>query len=178
MFEGSKPIPAAQDARFSGESGIGDALIGSADVQPYKKGSDDSEQGGGALRMLEWSELSARLSASRDLRQLLRRDASRQINGDSSSFADAAAQYFRTRGEGGDNCEPGVNPVALERCKGSPGTLPIEIAQIGIETEKQTSRGLQDEEADDPGETATGPNNGPLTGRKTGPDAGDAREDK
>lgn len=172
MFEGSKPIPAAYDAPFLAESESGEALVGSADAGPQENGPHGNSQPGEALRMMEWSELSARLTASRDLRELLRRDAARNIETGTSSFADAAARYFRTRGEGGDssgdNCEPGVNPVALERCKGSPSIVQIEIRDEA-EIDMKSIRRLQDEEADDPEPTATGQNKSPVIG--------DARED-
>ena len=63
------------------------------------------------LRVLDWTELTARLNAARDFRRVLLREANRQSDG----FADAAARYFRTK----DNPKQGVNLVALEQSKGS-----------------------------------------------------------
>ena len=69
------------------------------------------------LRTIEWSELTARLSAARDLRQLLREDLGAGPSGHELGFADAAAQFFRT----GEDGEPGVNLSALEGRKASSG---------------------------------------------------------
>jgi len=166
MFENSKPIPAVSSARFSEKSGA--------------DGARESQ----ALRALEWSELTARLSAARDLRLLLRRDAVRDNVDGASSFADAAARYFRTRNDDEDNYEPGVNPVALERCKGSSGM---------VHEQQETNWLLHREAVNEPDHAVTGPieflgegpNSGPDTGRdtgsetgpKTGAKTGNARED-
>lgn len=150
MFEKAKPISRVQDAqfsknsrRFSENSGSGgafesDSLIGNHDTMP-----DDAERANDALQKLEWSELSARLAAARDLRLLLRRDASRGDTGDHASFVDAASQYFRTR----NDSEPDVNPVALEHCKGSQGN---------VHKRDQTFQGLSPTEARKNGHAATG----------------------
>ena len=112
MFEKAKPVPHTQNARFQGAIAFdSDLLVGSVDTAPEVPGS-----GGGALRLIEWNELTARLTAARDLRLVLRRDTHRNIEDAGGSFADAAARYFRTREEG----ERDVNPLALEQCKGSP----------------------------------------------------------
>jgi len=70
------------------------------------------------LRTIEWSELTARLSAARDLRQLLRADTQAKVGPDGFGFADAAAQFFRASEED-ERC---VNPNALEARKSSSGT--------------------------------------------------------
>ena len=70
------------------------------------------------LRAIEWSELTARLSAARDLRQLLRADMGAEIGSQELGFADAASQFFRN----GEDDEGGVNHSALERRKASSGT--------------------------------------------------------
>ena len=70
---------------------------------------------GEALRAIEWSELTARLNAARDLRRVLRRDARASIQNAAASFGDAAATYFQSLGDG----ERPVNPVALEASKAS-----------------------------------------------------------
>ncbi len=115
MFETAKPVPQAQDTRFSGKDALGDDLqIGSIDSVP-----GEAVEGVDSLRMMEWGELTARLNAARDLRIMLRRDANKAVAGNTGSFADAAARYFRTR----DENEPDVNPVALEQFKGSPGMI-------------------------------------------------------
>lgn len=123
MFEKAKPVSHAQsarfDSRFEGQFDSRDALdgsllVGSVDTVPETP--DGGQAGGGALRLIEWNELTARLNAARDLRLVLRRDSRGNIEGAGGSFADAAARYFRTR----DEEERDVNPVALEHCKGSP----------------------------------------------------------
>jgi len=112
MFEKAKPVPHTQSARFEARDVLdGGLLVGSADVAP-----DVPASGGGALRLIEWTELTARLNAARDLRLVLRRDTHGNIEAAGGSFADAAASYFRTREEE----ERDVNPVALEHFKGSP----------------------------------------------------------
>ena len=63
-----------------------------------------------ALRAFAWSELTARIDAARDLRQILRNDALVEA----TSFADAAGGYFVSEG---NNKQP-VNPKALEARKG------------------------------------------------------------
>ncbi len=66
---------------------------------------------GDALRSLEWSELTARLNAARDLRLLLRHESQGAIEAVAASFGDAAASYFALLDDG----EPNVNPDALGR---------------------------------------------------------------
>ena len=166
MFENPKPIAPAHNTRFAENSGAGNASnIGGAHESELLIGSLDSSSGENArrseaLRMMEWSELTARLSAARDLRLLLRRDAARHIAGDASSFADAAADYFRTRNDNDDHCEPGVNPVALGPCKGSAG-MKLERREI--------NRRLPTEEAGDPDQTES-------SAADSGASIGDARE--
>ncbi|WP_152553558.1 hypothetical protein [Erythrobacter longus] len=65
------------------------------------------------MRTIEWSELTARLSAARDLRHLLREDMDRKLDTDKLGFATAAAQFFRAIEED-ERC---VNPNALEARK-------------------------------------------------------------
>ena len=120
MFEKAKSISPAQSARFSGES-VADAelLIGSTESVRSQPG-----RGGTALRMIEWGELKARLNAARDLRLILRHDVRGNIEANGSSFADAAANYFRTRDNPAETepkqYEPDVNPIALGGSKASP----------------------------------------------------------
>jgi hypothetical protein len=84
-------------------------------------GSRDSVPGGGgdALRAIEWSELTARLNAARELRRVLRGDARLAIEPTAASFGDAAATYFQSLGDG----EQPVNPVGLEHYKASQAKL-------------------------------------------------------
>jgi hypothetical protein len=64
---------------------------------------------GDALRVVEWSELTARLNAARDLRLLLRTESQAPIEAVAASFGDAAASYFALL----DHDEPAVNRDAL-----------------------------------------------------------------
>jgi hypothetical protein len=106
MFEKAIPIP--RDSHAAGSDS--DLLIGSAVVAPGKV-----RGGGKALRAIEWGELTARLNAARDLRQLMQRDLRHGIDGVATSFGDAAARYFQALEED----ERLVNPNALEARKGS-----------------------------------------------------------
>lgn len=103
MFENLIPVSRASNR----ESVPGDLLVGSRDPVPG--------QGGDALRAIEWSELTARLNAARDLRRVLRRDSRMNIDATASSFGDAAATYFQLLGES----ERAVNPDALGGSKAS-----------------------------------------------------------
>lgn len=75
--------------------------------------SRSSRRAGDALRVVEWSEITARLKAARDLRLLMRSEASAPIEGTAASFGDAAASYFALL----DHNERGVNLDALEQSK-------------------------------------------------------------
>jgi hypothetical protein len=72
-----------------------------------------------ALRAIEWSELTARLNAARDLRLELREEAAMCAHTSGASFGDAAANFFKTLGQD----ERPVNPDDLEGRKGSCGTV-------------------------------------------------------
>ena len=69
------------------------------------------------LHSIEWNELAARLTAARDLRQLLRKDIAAQVNAEDLAFADAATQFFKTN-EGDELC---VNSTVLDGRKSSSG---------------------------------------------------------
>jgi hypothetical protein len=73
-----------------------------------------ARRAGDALRAVEWSEITARLNAARDLRLLLRTESQAPIEAVAASFGDAAASYFALLDE---NCQPGVNPIALGQSK-------------------------------------------------------------
>ncbi|MEM6856694.1 MAG: hypothetical protein AAF559_02395 [Pseudomonadota bacterium] len=79
-------------------------------------------RGGDALRAIEWSELTARLNAARDLRRELREEAVLCAGSTGASFGDAAASVFKSLGNG----ERPVNPDDLEGCKASCGKPSIE----------------------------------------------------
>lgn len=125
MFEKAKPLIARAN-------GVADAL--SAEERALLRAT---AQGGGAerfaprqarrngeaLRAMEWSELTARLNAARDLRMLLRSENQAPIEAAAASFGDAAASYFALL----DESEPDVNPDALGQSK-YPGAT-VEAAQ-------------------------------------------------
>ncbi|MEL6737842.1 MAG: hypothetical protein AAFO28_02845 [Pseudomonadota bacterium] len=92
------------------------------------EGRSAGVRGGDALRAIEWSELTARLNAARDLRRELREEAVLCGGSVSASFGDAAASFFKSLGNG----ERPVNPDDLEGCKascGTPSAQPGEAAQ-------------------------------------------------
>lgn len=111
MFENANPSKDLQAARFA-----------------------DAERLDGALRPLEWRELTARLNAARDFRQVLLSEAACGTRAASSSLADAAVRYFRTK----DDEKPNVNPVALSESKGSPV---IVDGIVGADQETAQGRG-------------------------------------
>ena len=53
--------------------------------------SRPARRAGDALRAVEWSEITARLNAARDLRLLLRSESQGRIEAVAASFGDAAA---------------------------------------------------------------------------------------
>ncbi|MBD2843267.1 hypothetical protein [Erythrobacter rubeus] len=103
MFEKTDPI--WRDIK--GDDFDGEMLVGSHDAAVVRSGE--------ALRAIEWSDLTAKLDAARDLRRVLRRDSRLNIAGGVASFGDAAATYFRSLEQG----ERAVNQDALEPCKSS-----------------------------------------------------------
>lgn len=68
---------------------------------------------GTALKAIAWPELTARINAARDLRSVLRRDSSCMV----ASFTDAAAGYFASIDDSGEQGKRPVNPDALEHGK-------------------------------------------------------------
>lgn len=111
MFEKAKPqaiLPAY---------GIPAHEVPEVDVAVRPSSAEDVAAEAMPLRHIEWSELTARLSAVRDLRRLLREDAGAMANATEVGFAEAAAQFFRAN----EDDERPVNPSALERCKASSG---------------------------------------------------------
>lgn len=109
MFEKVIPAPRDSSGTVVDANRGGELLIGNVAAAPVGEG------GGGALRAIEWNELTARLKAAHDLRALMRRDSRFNIQSTASSFGDAAATYFRTV----ENDERLINPSALEHCKAS-----------------------------------------------------------
>lgn len=101
-LSGGRPAEERDRVRFN-PSGRGDERI----VQrPARRASE-------ALRALEWTELTARLNAARDLRLLLRTESHAPIEQAAASFGDAAASYFALL----DDSEPGVNLDTLGQSK-------------------------------------------------------------
>lgn len=113
MFEKAKPFNAPSGIRSSGRSG------------EERFASHPARRAGEALRALEWSELTARLNAARDLRLLLRTESHAPIEPAAASFGDAAASYFALL----DDSEPGVNPDTLDQSKGLSATVGLNQAK-------------------------------------------------
>jgi len=115
MFEKTNPSLARADASSGGLSAEERALLRAA----AKGGGAErfaprqTRRTGEALRAMEWSELTARLNAARDLRLLLRTENQAQIEAAAASFGDAAASYFALL----EDSEPPVNPDALGQSK-------------------------------------------------------------
>jgi hypothetical protein len=65
------------------------------------------------LRAVEWSEITARLNAARDLRMLLRTESQAPIEPIAASFGDAAASYFALL----DESEGSINLDTLGQSK-------------------------------------------------------------
>ena len=74
-----------------------------------------------SLRAIEWSDLTARLTAARDFRELLRKDMTPKLDGETDGadigFAKAAARFFRANEED----QRAVNQKGLEARKTSSG---------------------------------------------------------
>jgi hypothetical protein len=124
MFEKTHPSLARADAPSGGLSAEERALLratarggGAERFAPRSPGRN-----GEALRAMEWSELTARLNAARDLRLLLRTENQAPIEAAAASFGDAAASYFALLEES----EPPVNPDALGQSK-RPGVM-VDVA--------------------------------------------------
>jgi hypothetical protein len=106
MFEKANPVSALSAPGFGGRS---PASAGPAE----RFESRDFKRAGDALRAVEWTEITARLKAARDLRLLLRTESQAPIEAMAASFGDAAASYFALLDDG----EPDVNPDALGHSK-------------------------------------------------------------
>ena len=115
MFEKANPFNAQRTATSGGapledRTRLRATTISGGDerfaIRPARRAGD-------ALRALEWSELTARLNAARDLRLLLRTESQAPIESVAASFGDAAASYFALL----DDSEPGVNLDALGQSK-------------------------------------------------------------
>ena len=109
MFEKNQPFI---DAVRASESDP-DLLIGSLDSAPEEENAP--KRAGDALRAIEWSELTARLTAARELRQELRNEATLCAGSSGARFGDAAAGFFKALGDE----QRAVNLEVLEGCKAS-----------------------------------------------------------
>lgn len=114
MFEKAKPFHTPRAAPSRGhpaEANAGLRAASAAAGEAARFAGQPARRAGDALRALEWSELTARLNAARDLRLLLRTESQGAIEAVAASFGDAAASYFALLDDG----EPNVNPDALGR---------------------------------------------------------------
>lgn len=116
MFENTKPSAFPLDTSNADHRFARGVPFDDADARRSRGGDVGGKDS--PLRAFDWSELSARLNAARDLRQLLREDAGAKMDAQDLEFAHAATQFFRTSSED-EHC---VNPNALEASKTSPGT--------------------------------------------------------
>jgi hypothetical protein len=76
-----------------------------------------ARRAGDALRAVEWSEITARLNAARDLRLLMRSESQGRIEAVAGSFGDAAASYFAMI----EDDEPAINHNASDCSKALDG---------------------------------------------------------
>ena len=121
MFEETNPLsdpPHALVAAYRAKDG---ARPGRTDSPPLGErfGSRPARRAHEALRAVEWSEITARLNAARDLRLLMRTESQANIELVAASFGDAAASYFALLDDG----ERDVNPDALGQPKVLGGML-------------------------------------------------------
>lgn len=116
------------------------------DLRNYRANGAGASNQAVPLRAIEWSELTARLSAARDLRRVLRAEgcasAGFDASGGETAFADAAARFFRANEED----QRAVNHKGLEPCKTSSGMYPIvtDAPTIEIPTEAPIPTGDAD----------------------------------
>lgn len=115
MFEKTNPASAAARPAVTGLNADDTARLRRPPAPKSAERFDarSLRRAGDALRAVEWSELTARLNAARDLRLLMRTESQTIIEDVAASFGDAAASYFALLEED----EPGVNPDALGHSK-------------------------------------------------------------
>ncbi|WP_155646338.1 hypothetical protein [Erythrobacter donghaensis] len=120
MFEKPRPSLTRADAPSGGLSAEERALLRATAKGGGAERFDPrpARRNGEALRAMEWSELTARLNAARDLRLLMRIESQAPIEAVAASFGDAAASYFALLEES----ELPINPDALGQSK-HPGTI-------------------------------------------------------
>lgn len=116
MFEKAKPFHVPFGAPAGGLSAEERARLRAlaARDEDERFAGRSARRAGDAMRAVEWSELTARLNAARDLRLLLRSESQAPIDPVAASFGDAAASYFALL----EDSEPEINLDALAQSKG------------------------------------------------------------
>jgi hypothetical protein len=137
MFEKANPVsvsmrPPAASARPEELAAVRRSAL---TLQGERFESRAGRRAGDALRAVEWSEITARLNAARDLRLLLRNESQAPIEAIAASFGDAAASYFALL----DGSEPDVNPGALGQPKALDGTFELSDANRSGRSAKDPS---------------------------------------
>jgi hypothetical protein len=144
MFEKADPISTALRPPFVRRAEDGVRLrSGRISGESDRFESRPGRRAGDALRAIEWSEITARLNAARDLRLLMRSESQGRIEAVANSFGDAAASYFAMI----DDHEPAINHDALDCSKASNG---IDCARV-VATHDAVSGGDAGRVTDAPG---------------------------
>lgn len=126
MFEKAESLSASLTAPLIRRAGDGARLRhGGPGMLAGRLESRPNRRAGDALRAVEWSEITARLNAARDLRLLLRSESQGRIEAVAASFGDAAASYFAMI----EDNEPAINLDALDGSKTLDGR---ECARVAI----------------------------------------------
>jgi len=118
MFEKADPVSASfrrPPARRAEEG---------ARLRAERFESRAGRRAGDALRAVEWSEITTRLNAARDLRLLLRSESQGRIEAAAASFGDAAASYFAML----EDDKPDINLDALDASKALDGKQCARVA--------------------------------------------------
>ncbi|NJO13844.1 MAG: hypothetical protein HC870_01065 [Rhizobiales bacterium] len=139
MFEKANPVSASLAPGFGGRNPVSAGLAERFESLGPRRAGD-------ALRVVEWTEITTRLKAARDLRLLLRTESLAPIEAVAASFGDAAASYFALL----DDNEPSVNPNALEQSKAlgathadSNANRPGEMADNALTSARGDAREMQ-----------------------------------
>ena len=126
MFEKADSVSASLRAPLMRRAEDGARLRhGGAALLGERFDSRPARRAGDALRAVEWSEITARLNAARDLRLLLRSESQGRIEAVAASFGDAAASYFAMI----EDNEPAINLDALDASKALDG---MESARVAV----------------------------------------------
>ena len=134
MFEKVESLSAALRPPLHRQTDDGVRLRWSASVQAGERCElPAGRRAGEALRAVEWSEITARLNAARDLRLLMRSESKGHIEIVAASFGDAAASYFAMI----DEHEPAINHDALDCSKGGDGK---EYARASVQRDAALGR--------------------------------------